>query len=157
MRRQEGNNTLVWDVCIDTRLIKHTSMMRKRSYGAEWIRCSAGGFSECGDKPMGFMNARNFLTGWRTIHNSRKSPYYTVHFLDSRMQVIAITGPTLTSSANEGFIYRVVLIIIFRLASSPDTLYACLCLCIFGSLATTAWSVLRFNTDRTDFVEVSCV
>jgi hypothetical protein len=61
MHGQGGNKTLVSDVCIDTRLIKR--IMEKRTYGAEWIRCSVGGFSECSDKPMGFMNARNFLTG----------------------------------------------------------------------------------------------
>jgi len=65
---------------MDRRVIKRT--VRKRTYGAEWIHCSVGGFSECGDEPIGFMNAGNFLTGWRTIHNSRKIPYCTLHFLD---------------------------------------------------------------------------
>jgi hypothetical protein len=80
MHVQEGNKTLVWDVCMDTRVIKR--IMGKRTCGAEWIHCSVGGFSECGDAPMGYMEAGNFLTGWRAIHNSRKSPYCTLQFLD---------------------------------------------------------------------------
>jgi len=38
-------------------------IMGKGTYCADCIHCSVGGFSECGDEPMGFMNAGNFLTG----------------------------------------------------------------------------------------------
>jgi hypothetical protein len=80
MHRQECNKTLVWDVCTDRRVIKRIT--RKWTYGAEWIHCSVRGFSEYGAEPIGFMNAGSFLAGWRTIHNSRNSSYYTLHFLD---------------------------------------------------------------------------